>query len=88
MTAPVRTCIGCGGTAPQATLVRLRVGEGAHVVVDAKRQGGRGAWVHPGEACLAKAGRRRAYLRAFRTGSLSWDEPVLRRGLTVAGGRD
>ena len=88
MTVPVRTCLGCGATAPQPTLVRLRVGEGAHVVVDAKKSGGRGAWLHPVEACLERALKRRAFARAFRRGDLALDGDALRRGLTAVGGRD
>ncbi len=65
MAEPLRTCIGCGGKASQRELVRLRVAEG-RVVVDHARAGGRGAWVHPVEACLARAEKRRAFGRAFR----------------------
>jgi len=88
VTVPVRTCLGCGATAPQPTLVRLRVGEGAHVVVDAKKSGGRGAWLHPVEACLERALKRRAFARAFKRGDLACDGDALRRGFAVVGGRD
>jgi len=88
VTAPVRTCLGCGAEAPQPELARLRVGEGARVVVDAKRSGGRGAWLHPVEACLGRALKRRAFARAFRRGDLGWDGDALRRELTAAGGKD
>lgn len=88
MSEPVRTCLGCGATAPQAALVRVRVGEGAHVVLDADRSGGRGGWLHPAEACLERALRRRAFARAFRRGDLTCDGDALRRGLTAAGGKD
>jgi predicted RNA-binding protein YlxR (DUF448 family) len=36
------------------------------VVVDRARAGGRGAWIHAVEACLARAEKRRAFGRAFR----------------------
>ena len=88
MTAPVRTCIGCGGTAPQPALVRLRVGAGAQVMIDVTKSGGRGAWLHAAGACLTRADRRRAFARAFRRGDVTWDEQALRRGLTAAGGKD
>lgn len=88
MSGPVRTCLGCGATAPQPGLARLRVAEGARVVLDGTRSGGRGAWVHPAEACLERALRRRAFARAFRRGDLSWDADALRRGLTAASSRD
>ena len=88
MTAPVRTCLGCGATAPQGELVRLRVAEGAMVIVDAKRSGGRGAWLHPAETCLERALKRRAFARAFKRGDLQWDGAALRRGFAAVGGRD
>jgi len=62
---PVRTCVGCGARGAPRELVRLRVVDG-RVEVDAGRSGGRGAWVHAREACLARAERRRAYGRALR----------------------
>ncbi len=86
---PVRTCLGCGATGPRRELVRFIVGDGGCVVVDGKHGGsGRGAWLHPAEACLAQALRRRAFARAFRRGDLACDGDVLRRGLTAAAGRD
>ena len=63
---PERTCVGCGQRAAPAGLVRLRLVEG-RVAVDRARRGGRGAWLHPAPACLARALRRRALARAFRT---------------------
>jgi len=85
---PVRTCLGCGATGAARGLVRLLVGEGGRVLVDEKRSGGRGAWLHPAEACLERALRRRAFGRAFRRGDLTADGDTLRHGLTVAGCRD
>ncbi len=88
MTAPVRTCVGCGEAAAQAKLIRVRVGDGARVVVDARRSGGRGAWLHREEGCLERALKRRAFARAFRRGDVTWDADALRAGLTVVAGRD
>lgn len=88
MTAPVRTCVGCGEAAAQAMLARVRVGDGARVVVDVKRSGGRGAWLHREAGCLERALKRRTFARAFRRGDLTWDADALRGGLTVVGGRD
>jgi predicted RNA-binding protein YlxR (DUF448 family) len=86
---PVRTCLGCGATGPRRELVRCIVGDGGSVVVDEKHGGsGRGGWLHPAEACLAQALRRRAFARAFRRGDLSCDGEALRRGLTAVVGRD
>jgi uncharacterized protein len=91
MTVPMRTCVGCGEVVPQPVLVRVRVGDGGRVVVDAERSGGRGAWLHRDEACLRQALRRRAFARAFRRGDLGWDGEALRRDVTAVdavGGRD
>jgi predicted RNA-binding protein YlxR (DUF448 family) len=88
MTAPVRTCVGCGEAAAQATLARIRVGAGARVVLDGTRSGGRGAWLHREAGCLRLAVKRRAFARAFRRGDLTWDADALRGGLTVVVGRD
>ncbi len=89
MTEPVRTCLGCGAKGPRRELVRLIVGDGGSVVVDGKHGGnGRGGWLHPAEACLAQALRRRAFSRAFRRGDLGCDEAGLRRGLAAVGGRN
>jgi len=86
---PVRTCLGCGATGPRRELVRFIVGDGGRVVVDEKHGGhGRGGWLHPAEACLERALRRRAFARAFRRGDLACDDVALRRGLTAVGGRD
>jgi predicted RNA-binding protein YlxR (DUF448 family) len=85
---PIRTCLGCGAASARRGLVRVKVDEGGRVLVDEKRSGGRGAWLHPAGACLEQALRRRAFARAFRRGDLTADGEVLQRGLTVAGGRD
>jgi predicted RNA-binding protein YlxR (DUF448 family) len=79
MSAPVRTCIGCRETAPQGELVRLSVAGGA--VVGGRRVG-RGAWLHPRDACLEQAVRRRAFGRAFRDPGVQADPRVLRDLLT------
>jgi len=83
---PERTCIGCGGKGRPGLLVRLRL-EGGQVSVDRSRAGGRGAWLHPGAECLARAVRRKAFARAFRAAA-AVDEELLRRQLTGNGGRD
>lgn len=54
---PVRTCVGCRATAPQAELVRVAVVAGHAVADAARRAGGRGAWLHPRPECLAGAGK-------------------------------
>jgi predicted RNA-binding protein YlxR (DUF448 family) len=67
--------------------VRLRI-EGANVVIDRSGQGGRGAWLHPTEACLDKATRRRAFARAFRGEMAAIDLAELRVGLTGSARKD
>jgi hypothetical protein len=83
---PERTCIGCGRKAGQAELVRLALVEG-RVAVDRDRRGGRGAWIHPAEACLEKATRRKAFGRAFRGPAVA-DPEALRSQLTGIARRD
>jgi hypothetical protein len=84
---PVRTCIGCGAAAARDGLVRLRI-EGGRVVIDRTGEGGRGAWLHPSGACLQKAGRRRAFARAFRGVDAAIDLAELRAGLTGSARKD
>jgi uncharacterized protein len=85
--SPVRTCIGCGARAEPGELVRLRV-EGEQVVIDRRRQGGRGAWLHASAECLEWAARRRAFVRAFRGAALAIDLAALRGGLTGSPRKD
>jgi predicted RNA-binding protein YlxR (DUF448 family) len=55
-TSRERTCVGCGERAAPADLVRLVLGPGGEVAVDAAGGGfGRGAHVHARAACLAQA---------------------------------
>jgi predicted RNA-binding protein YlxR (DUF448 family) len=81
MAAPVRTCVGCGARAVQGDLVRLRM-VGASVTIDRKREGGRGAWLHPSGECLERASRRRAFARAFRAADVRIELAELRAELT------
>ena len=71
---PIRTCVGCRSKGPQSDLVRLaRISPisadtpGASVVVDEKRGlPGRGAWLHPQQACLDLAVKRGTIVRGLR----------------------
>ncbi len=67
---PVRTCIGCRGREDHTKLVRLAldgVAGSRSVLPDwRRRMPGRGAWLHPDDACLQAAVRRGAFNRAFR----------------------
>jgi predicted RNA-binding protein YlxR (DUF448 family) len=87
VSVPVRTCIGCGEATARVGLVRLRI-EGERVVIDRSGQGGRGAWLHPADACLEKAARRRAFARAFRGIPAAMDLAVLRVELTGSARKD
>jgi predicted RNA-binding protein YlxR (DUF448 family) len=62
-------------------LVRLRI-VGASVTIDRQGAGGRGAWLHASVACLERAARRRAFVRAFRGADVAIDVAELRAGLT------
>jgi len=87
VTVPVRTCIGCGGKAARAELVRLRI-EGERVVIDRTGRGGRGAWLHPSGECLDRAARRRAFGRAFRGAAVAIELGALRAELTGSARKD
>jgi predicted RNA-binding protein YlxR (DUF448 family) len=63
---PIRTCIGCRGRAAETDLVRLVV-VGARVRPGPrKNQPGRGASIHPRDACVTAALKSHAFARAFR----------------------
>ena len=71
---PVRTCVGCRKRELAVELLRVVAvdgnGEYAVTVDPARKLPGRGAWLHPEQACLDAAIRRRAFARALRiTGS-------------------
>jgi hypothetical protein len=56
-TPPIRTCVGCRATAPQAELVRIAVVDGRAVADPRRRLPGRGAYLHARPACVAAAGK-------------------------------
>jgi uncharacterized protein len=73
-----RTCVGCGGKGDPGRLVRLAADPGGRAVADlGRRLGGRGAWLHPDPACLARALRRKALPRALRRQGLAVDAAEL-----------
>ena len=63
-----RTCVGCRAATSRAKLVRLAWDAGAGtVVLDEKAVlPGRGAWIHPRDACVTAALRKRGVPRALR----------------------
>lgn len=81
--------MGCGGKGEPGRLVRLAADASGQVRVDAdRRQGGRGAWLHPDPACLARALKRRAFGRALRREGLAADAGELERTLKGPGSTD
>ncbi len=85
---PVRTCVGCGEEATQASLVRLVLTEDAEYPVAVDLVGkafGRGAWVHPAPSCLAGAAKR-GLARSFKAQVKVQPEALVAQ-LAVAGGR-
>ncbi|MCC3651397.1 MULTISPECIES: YlxR family protein [Streptomyces] len=63
---PERTCVGCRRRAAKGDLLRIAVVGGECVPDPRGTLPGRGAYVHPTQACLDPAVRRRAFPRAFR----------------------
>jgi predicted RNA-binding protein YlxR (DUF448 family) len=82
VSTPVRTCVGCGAKASPRELVRLRAAGGEVRLDEAGHGGGRGAWLHAKPACLERAGKRRAFARAFRDAGVRADVGSLRDVLT------
>ncbi|MGH3011467.1 MAG: YlxR family protein [Gaiellaceae bacterium] len=66
MSAPTRTCVGCGRKAPQRELVRFAAPTGVLEVDRGQRLAGRGAYTCPRPSCFEKATARRAFARTLR----------------------
>ena len=64
--ATERTCIGCRGKASKDALIRIVSRDHELVLDQAQTLPGRGAWLHPTDACFAGAVSRRAFGRALR----------------------
>jgi predicted RNA-binding protein YlxR (DUF448 family) len=64
LTAPIRSCVGCGRKAPQAELLRFVAQEGKLVLGD--RRPGRGAYTCRRLSCFERAAARRAFNRTLR----------------------
>jgi predicted RNA-binding protein YlxR (DUF448 family) len=63
---PMRQCVGCREMKPKRELIRVvRSPEGAVSLDFRGKLPGRGAYVCPNEACLARARKSRALERAF-----------------------
>ena len=64
MTAPVRTCAGCGRKAPKSELVRFVAADGA--LKPSQRGSGRGVYTCRRLSCFERAAARRAFNRTLR----------------------
>ncbi len=63
---PIRRCVGCGEGKPKKELLRVVRSAEGQVDLDATgRMPGRGAYICPNAACLAKAQKRKGLQRAF-----------------------
>jgi predicted RNA-binding protein YlxR (DUF448 family) len=82
VSAPIRTCAGCGRKAPQAELVRFVARDGA--LLHAPKGPGRGAYTCRQLACFERAAARRAFNRTLR--QTVWVDPELARLYTDAHG--
>jgi len=82
VSAPVRTCAGCGRKAPQAELVRFVARDGT--LIQAPKGRGRGAYTCRRLACFERAATRRAFSRILRQRVRV--DPELRRFYTDAHG--
>jgi predicted RNA-binding protein YlxR (DUF448 family) len=82
VSAPIRTCAGCGRKAPQAELLRFVAQEGA--LTPAAKAPGRGVYTCGRLACFERARARDAFNRVLRQ-SVRVD-PALARLYTDANG--
>ena len=85
MRPPVRTCVGCGARAPQATLTRF-VSRDGELRLDAGRpQPGRGAYLHHATSCWSQFVQRRGAVRSLRATPSRATRETLVRTLAAAG---
>ncbi len=79
MARPIlRTCVGCWKRQQQQALVRITMNSSGDVAVNPRRPHGRGAYLCPSLACLARAWDRQAFWRAFRRKSPGLEVGALR----------
>lgn len=63
---PMRQCVGCGTSKPKKQLVRVVKNAAGEISIDpVGKKPGRGAYLCPDAACLAKAQKKRSLERAF-----------------------
>jgi predicted RNA-binding protein YlxR (DUF448 family) len=83
---PIRMCVSCRRRAPQASLIRLAVGDSGAVEVAQLRRRGRGAYVCPRRECMAAAINKGAFRRRLRTcADLPAPEQIAITAATVVG---
>jgi uncharacterized protein len=64
---PIRTCMGCGVTAPQLGLLRVvRTPDGALQLDATRRASGRGGYLHRSPECWHRFAGRKGALRSLR----------------------
>ncbi len=79
MARPIlRTCVGCRKRLEQHALIRVSVDPAGDVIVQPRHPRGRGAYLCPSLACLARAWDRQAFPRAFRRKLLRLEAGTLR----------
>jgi uncharacterized protein len=82
VSAPVRTCAGCGRKAPQAELIRFAAANGA--LLPGRTLAGRGAYTCRRLSCFERAQASRAFTRTLRENVRL--DPALARLYTDANG--
>ena len=64
---PIRTCMGCGVSAPQIGLLRVvRSADGTLQLDMTRRAGGRGGYLHRSRECWDRFAGRKGMLRSLR----------------------
>ncbi|WP_308471453.1 YlxR family protein [Pseudoclavibacter sp. RFBB5] len=81
----VRTCVGCRSRSARSQLLRVVLRQGSLEVDISASLPGRGAWIHPTAECTRLAIERRAFLRAFKTGTVD-TEALSRHASTLEQG--
>jgi predicted RNA-binding protein YlxR (DUF448 family) len=77
--SPMRTCLGCRRSRPQAELLRIvRTSDGVLEADLRRRAGGRGAYLCRREACLSECVRRGRWPQAFRAPAAVTPEALAR----------
>jgi len=87
---PIRTCVGCGGRAPQRVLLRFAAGPAGLRLDGRRRAPGRGAYLHASPECWLAFTRRRGPVRSLRASPAPAERAALVAALSAGverGGR-